>query len=123
MALVDIKSETKQNYKKRKSDQNGGNFAKPELRIQVLTCSTFMQSQLVVTWSVTLTGLPRVEANHELHHYKEKYKKWRSFRKHGLHLITVWIIQTKNSKLSRLALENKTKEPQNLKGNNWKWTL
>ena len=54
---------------------------------------------------------------------QEKYKKWRSFRKHGFHLITVWFFQTKNSELSRLALENKTKEPQNLKGNNWKWTL
>ena len=73
--------------------------------------------------SMTLTGLPRVGANSELHHYKEKYKKWRSFWKHGFHLITVWIIQTKNSKLSRLALENKTKEPQNLVGNNWRWTL
>ena len=72
---------------------------------------------------MTLTGLPRPRANPELHHYEEKYKKWKSFRKHGFHLITVWLFQTKNSKLSRLTLENKTKEPQNLKGNNWRWTL
>ena len=70
-----------------------------------------------------LTGLPRVAANSGLYHHKEKYKKWSSFRKHGFHLITVWKFQTKNSKLSFLALENKIKEPQNLIGNNWRWTL
>ena len=54
---------------------------------------------------------------------KKNTKKWSSFRKNGFQLITVWFFQTKNSKLSRLALENKTKEPQNLKGNYWRWTL
>ena len=39
----------------------------------------------------------------KLHHNKETYKKWGSFRKHGFHLKTVWIFRTKNSKLSRLA--------------------
>ena len=38
---------------------------------------------------------------------KRKIQKRRSFRKHGFHLITVWLFQTKNSKLSRLALGNK----------------
>ena len=65
---------------------------------------------------MTLTGLPRARADPELHHYKEKYKKRRSFRKHWLHLITVLFFQPKSSKRSRLAIENKTKEPQNLKG-------
>ena len=74
MALVISKIETKQNLKKGNSDQNRGNLAKVELGSQILTCSIFTWSQLVVICSITLTGLPRAGANSELHHYKQKYK-------------------------------------------------
>ena len=84
-----------------KSDQNRWNFAQPELRIQVLTCSNFMWSQLVVTWSMTLTGLPRVEANHELHHYKEKFKKMKVLSK-------TWVSPNNRLNISDQKLETFT---------------
>ena len=45
-----------------------------------------------------LTVLLRAGANSKLHQKKQSYKMWSSFRKHGLHQITVWRFQTKNSK-------------------------
>ena len=38
-----------------------------------------------MTWSLTLARLPRADANAKPHDYKQKYKKWRTFRKHGLY--------------------------------------
>ena len=59
-------------------------FARLELRSQILTGSTFMYYLLVMTWSLTMAGLPRACENSKPHDYKQKYKKWRTFRKHGL---------------------------------------
>ena len=36
-----------------------------------------------MTWSLTLAGLSRASANSKPHYYKQKYKKWRTFRKYG----------------------------------------
>ena len=41
---------------------------------------------------------------------KNKYKKWKTFRKHGFHLITVWKFQTKKSKIPVLAWRTKQKK-------------
>ena len=53
---------------------------------------------------------------------KNKYKNWKTFRKHAFHfqLITVWRFQTKKN--SSLGMEDRTKEPQDPKGKNWIWT-
>ena len=49
-------------------------FARLELRSQVLTCSPFMLSWLVMTWSMTMTVLPHARANSKPHDYKKSTK-------------------------------------------------
>ena len=68
MALVNSKGYYgKKLEKKENQDENHWKFAKLELRSQVLTCSTFTQSQLVMTCSIILIVLPRAGANSKLH--------------------------------------------------------
>ena len=59
-------------------------LCKTRTKYQVLTCPTFMYSWLVMKWSLTMAGLPRAGKKSKPHDYKQKYKKWRTFRKHGL---------------------------------------
>ena len=53
-------------------------------------------------------------------------KKWKTFRKHGFHVITVWRFQTKKIKKSSLGMENKTPKaktehgPCNPEEKNWR---
>ena len=57
----------KKNWKKH-SNQNCWNFARLELRSQVQTCSTFMYFWLIMTWSLTLSVVPRAGATSKYHH-------------------------------------------------------
>ena len=61
--------------KKKHSDQNCWNFARLELRNEVLTCSTLMLSWLVMTKSVSSAGLPPAGANSKHHYYKQIVQK------------------------------------------------
>ena len=81
-----------QNLKKH-SDWNCWNFARLELRSQVLTCSTFMYSWLVMTWSITLAVLPRAGANSKPHGYKQKVQKMKGFPK-------TWVLTGNRLKIS-----------------------
>ena len=63
------------------SDQLCWNFARLEQRSQVPTCSTFMKSWLVMTWSLTLAGLPRKGASLKPHNYKQKWQKMKDLPK------------------------------------------
>ena len=78
---------------KKAYDRNCWNFARLELRSQVLTCSTFMQSLLVMTWSLTLAGLPRVGAKSKPHDYKQKIQKMKDLPK-------TWISSKNRLKIS-----------------------
>ena len=67
---------------------------------------------------MTLTGLPRAGADPELRHYKETYKKMKVLPKTLVSPNNRLIVSAKNSNFSRLAIDNKTEEPHNLKGKN-----
>ena len=58
-------------------------FARLELTSHVLTCSTFMYSWLVKTWSLTPAVLPRAGAISEPHDYKHKVPKFEGPLKNG----------------------------------------
>ena len=45
-----------------------------------------------MTWSLTLAGLPRAGAHSKPHDYKQKYKKWSTFRK--------WVSRKNSLKIS-----------------------
>ena len=60
---------------KKHSERNCSNSARPELRSQGLICSTFTYSRLVMTWPMTLAGLPRAVANSKPHDYKQNVQK------------------------------------------------
>ena len=102
---------------------NCSNFATLELRSQVLTCSTFIWSRLVMTWPMTLAGLPRAGAISKPHDYKQNVQKWRVSEKMSLTGETVWRFTTKKFKDSTPPMENKAKEPQDPKAENWTWTM
>ena len=72
---------------------NCSNFATLELRSQVLTCSTFIWSRLVMTWPMTLAGLPRAGAISKPHDYKQNVQKWRVSEKMSLNGETGWRFQ------------------------------
>ena len=78
MDLVIRKKKTEEKLKKKLSDRNCWNFARRELRRQVLTSSTSMLSRLVMTTSLTLAGAPRAvelsKADHS-QQYVEKMKE------------------------------------------------
>ena len=56
-------------------EENCSNSARLELRSQVLTCSNFMYSRLVMTWPMTLAVLPRAGAVSKPHDYMQKVQK------------------------------------------------
>ena len=58
-----------------RSNQNCWNFARLELRCQILTCSIFMKFWLVMTKSVTLAALHLAGENSKMHPYKQKVQK------------------------------------------------
>ena len=73
--------------------------------------------------AMTLTGLPCAGAKPELHHYKEKYKKWRSFRKHGFHLITVWLFSDQKLKTFTFGIREQNKGTEKLQRQQLKMDL
>ena len=73
-AFIGSKNYTKQNLKK-EFRSNCWNFARLELRCQVLTCSNSMKFWLVITWKLTLAGLQRAVASSKPHYYKQNVQK------------------------------------------------
>ena len=76
-SMKEKQNKTKQNKTKvQKSIQikTVGKFARVELKLQVFTSSTSVWSLLVMTWSLTLKGLPRAGANSQPHHCRKNYK-------------------------------------------------
>ena len=107
---------------KKHSERNCSNSARPELRSQVLTCSTFTYSRLVMTWPRTLAGLSSAGTISKTHGYKQNVQKKGLLKKRAL--------TGNSSKISNLISEesnhlmkNKTKEPQYPRGKNWTWTM
>ena len=72
---------------------------------------------------MTLAGLPRAGAISKPLDYKQKVKKWRAFWKMSFNGETRWRFQTRKFKNSTPRIENKTKEPQDPKAENWTWTM
>ena len=49
-------------------------LCKTRTKYQVLTCSNFMYSWLVMKWSLTMAGLPRAGKESKPHDYKQNTK-------------------------------------------------
>ena len=97
---------------KKHSEGNCSNSARPELRSQVLTCSTFTYSRLVMTWPLTLAGLPRAGAVSNPHHYKQNVQKMKGLLKKRALTDNNLKFSNQKAKNSSQRMENKTKEPQ-----------
>ena len=105
----------KQNWKKH-SEGNCSNSARPELRSQVLTCSTFTYSRLVMTWPRTLAGLSRAGAVSKPHHYKQNVQRMKGLLKKRAWTESSLKFSNQKAKISTPPMENKTKDQQDPKG-------
>ena len=66
---------------KKQSEKKRFELCKTRTKNQVLICSTFLYSRLVLTWPMTLAGLPRAGAIWKLLDYKRNVQKMKSLLK------------------------------------------
>ena len=62
------------------------------------------ESWLVLTWSLTLTGLPLAGANSKPHNYQQKVQKKRTFRKYGFQLNKNRLMISDQKKIKKISI-------------------